>query len=112
MPSCAKIADVKKQLAQQQEESSHLSVKLTNVQSLLEIATDKTQSLQTQLKAAVAELQTVKADKASETHLLDELWQVFKAYRSGVGYSSYSIASYARGVTISAELKKRVPGLS
>jgi uncharacterized protein (DUF3084 family) len=108
MPSCAAIADVKKQLEQQQGESSQLRIEFCNVQSLLEIARDRAENLQTQLRAAEAELKKVETDKASETKLLNELWRVFKAWGSALGYRSLSATTYA-STTMLADLQKRLP---
>jgi predicted RNase H-like nuclease (RuvC/YqgF family) len=110
MPSCAAVAKVEKKLEEEEQEARMLRTKLCNAQRQLENAEGKAERLQTQLKSAEVELKAVSEDKARETRLLDELWQLFKTYMNGTAKGSYCV-SYRTGQVFSADLKKRLPDL-
>jgi hypothetical protein len=80
----------------------------------LEAARDswaKAEAQAAKLPQAQEKCQELASELSQEKKLLGELWDLFKAYKSGIGYSSYPINQFTTNKAVSKELKARLPDL-
>lgn len=99
LPSCASVEEGKQQLQDKQQEADLLRRKLN-------AAVGTAGMLQDQLTDAEAAKKAAAAGKAHEAKLLDELWQVFQAFRTKIGYTDhngYQVSKYIGSNTVSKD---------